>query len=58
MVVPFIYSATIFLGSMMYLLIKKRNPMWIAAFAGAIGAGGIAGEGLAGVLAAFVGLLG
>ena len=58
MVVPFIYSATIFLGSMVYLLIKKRNPLWIAAFAGAIGAGGIAGEGLAGVLAAFVGLLG
>jgi len=57
MVVPFIYSATIFMGSMAYLLIKKRNPLWIAAFAGAIGAGGIAGEGLAGVLAAFVGLL-
>ena len=58
MVVPYIYSVTIFLGSMAYLFIKRRNPLWIAAFAGAIGAGGIAGEGLGGVIAAFVGLLG
>jgi len=57
MVVPYIYSVTIFLGSMALLLIQKRNPAWVAAFAGAIGAGGIAGEGLAGVLAAGVGLL-
>ncbi len=55
MVVPYKYCVTIFLGSMAFLLIKKRNPAWILAFAGAIGAGGIAGEGLAGVLAAFVG---
>ena len=58
MVVPYIYSVTIFLGSMAFLFIKRRNPLWIAAFAGAIGAGGIAGEGLGGVIAAFVGLLG
>ncbi len=54
MVVPYKYCVTIFFGSMAFLLIKKRNPAWIAAFAGAIGAGGIAGEGLAGVIAAFV----
>jgi OPT family oligopeptide transporter len=57
MVVPYIYSVTIFFGSMALLLIQRRNPAWVAAFAGAIGAGGIAGEGLAGVLAAGVGLL-
>ena len=54
MVVPYKYCVTIFFGAMAFLLIKKRNPLWIAAFAGAIGAGGIAGEGLAGVIAAFV----
>jgi uncharacterized oligopeptide transporter (OPT) family protein len=41
-------------GSMDYLGIKRRNPAWILAFAGAVGAGGIAGEGLAGVFAATV----
>ncbi len=58
MVVPYIYSVTIFLSTMAFLFIKRRNPAWILAFAGAIGAGGIAGEGLGGVIAAFVGLLG
>lgn len=52
MVVPYQYCVSIFLGSMIYLGIKKKNPAWIAAFAGAVGAGGIAGEGLAGVFAA------
>ncbi len=54
MVVPYQYCVSIFLGSMVYLGIKKKNPAWILAFAGAIGAGGIAGEGLAGVFAATV----
>jgi hypothetical protein len=58
MVVPYIYSFSIFLGSMLYWALKKRNPAWTLAFAGAIGAGGIAGEGLAGVLAAIVSLFG
>lgn len=52
MVVPYQYCVSIFLGSMLYLAIKKKNPAFIVAFAGAIGAGGIAGEGLAGVFAA------
>jgi OPT family oligopeptide transporter len=49
MVVPYQYCVSIFLGSMLFLAIKKKNPAWILAYAGAIGAGGIAGEGLAGV---------
>lgn len=57
MVVPYIYSFSIFLGSMVYLVLHKRDPEWTARYAGAVGAGGIAGEGLAGVLAAFVSLL-
>ena len=52
MVVPYYYCVSIFLGSMLFLAIKKKNPVFIATFAGAIGAGGIAGEGLAGVIAA------
>ena len=54
MVVPYQYCVSIFLGSMLYLVIKLKNPAWILAFAGAVGAGGIAGEGLAGVFAATV----
>lgn len=57
MVVPYMYSFSIFLGAMLFWVIKKRNPAWILAYAGAIGAGGIAGEGLAGVAAALIGLL-
>ncbi len=57
MVVPYIYSFSIFLGSMVFLAVHKRDPEWTANYAGAIGAGGIAGEGLAGVLAAFLSLL-
>lgn len=49
MVVPYQYSFSIFLGAMLMLAIKRRNPAWILAFAAAIGAGGIAGEGLMGV---------
>jgi uncharacterized oligopeptide transporter (OPT) family protein len=54
MVVPYMYSFSIFVGSMIMLAIKKRNPAFIAAFAGAIGAGGIAGEGIAGVSTALL----
>ena len=57
MVVPYIYSFSIFVGSMIMLGIKKRNPAWILAFGGAIGAGGIAGEGLMGVIIAIWGAL-
>ncbi len=54
MVVPYQYCVSIFLGSMIYLGIKMKKPAWVLAFAGAIGAGGIAGEGLAGVFHATV----
>jgi len=57
MVVPYVYCFSIFLGSMIYLGIKKKNPAWILAFAGAIGAGGIAGEGIMGVGLAIWGAL-
>ena len=57
MVVPYYYCVSIFLGAMVFLAIRSKNPLWIATFAGAIGAGGIAGEGLAGVIAAVVGAL-
>ena len=57
MVVPYYYCVSIFLGSMMMLAIKKKNPLFIATFAAAIGAGGIAGEGLAGVFAALWGAI-
>ncbi len=54
MVVPYEYSFSIFVGSLIMLAIKSRNPAWIAAFGASVGAGGIAGEGLAGVSVAFV----
>ena len=57
MVVPYMYAFSMFLGSMVYWGIKKKNPKLMTDYAGAIGAGGIAGEGLIGVLAAGVGLL-
>lgn len=57
MVVPYMYAFSMFLGSMVYWGIKRKNPKAMADYAGAIGAGGIAGEGLIGVLAAGVGLL-
>jgi OPT family oligopeptide transporter len=57
MVVPYMYAFSMFLGSMLYAAIRAWRPKLMADYAGAIGAGGIAGEGLIGVLAAGVGLL-
>ncbi len=57
MLVPYGYCFSIFIGSMIMWGLKQKNPLWIAAFAGAIGAGGIAGEGLTGVLLAVWGAL-
>jgi hypothetical protein len=53
MVVPYEYSVSIFLGSMVLLAIRSARPAWVLAFAASVGAGGIAGEGLAGVSVAF-----
>lgn len=54
MIVPYMYSFSMFLGSMVYLTIKVKRPAWMENYSGAIGAGGIAGEGLVGVAAAIV----
>jgi uncharacterized oligopeptide transporter (OPT) family protein len=56
-VVPYIYSFSIFLGSAICWVLRKRDAQWANNYASAVGAGGIAGEGLAGVLAAVFGLL-
>jgi len=56
-VVPYIYSFSIFLGSVICWGLGKRDEKWAITYAAAIGAGGIAGEGLAGVMAAAFSLL-
>jgi len=56
-VVPYIYSFSIFLGSAICWVLRKRDAQWANNYASAVGAGGIAGEGLAGVLAAVFGRL-
>jgi len=52
MVVPAIYSISMFLGSMLHLYLKRRNPQWFEDYYAALASGGIAGEGLVAVLAA------
>ncbi|MFH2203032.1 MAG: OPT family oligopeptide transporter [Elusimicrobiota bacterium] len=54
MVVPAIYSVAILAGAVVYVIIEKKNPAWNEKYAASIGAGGIAGEGLVGVLAAIL----
>ncbi|MFH1724543.1 MAG: OPT family oligopeptide transporter [Elusimicrobiota bacterium] len=54
MVVPAVYSVSIFLGAAVFILIRSKSPEWIDNYAAAVGAGGIAGEGLIGVLAALL----
>ena len=58
MVVPAIYATSMFAGSTLYWIINKKNPDWIKNYASGIGAGGIAGEGLIGVLVATLVVLG
>lgn len=58
LIVPAIYSVSMFLGSFCMWLIDIRNPAWIEKYASSIGAGAIAGEGLVGVLVAILIVLG
>lgn len=58
MVIPAIYSVSIFLGSTTLWLISRKRQDWITDYAGSIGSGCIAGEGLVGVLCAFLAVSG
>jgi len=53
-VVPAFFSLSMFLGSMVKLLLKKRFPKWIETYSTPIAAGGIAGEATIGVLIAIL----
>ncbi|MFC1611845.1 OPT/YSL family transporter [Myxococcota bacterium] len=57
LIVPFLYSFTIFVGALLLVIVRSRRPAWAATFAVAIGAGAIAGEGITGILAALANLL-
>ncbi len=52
MILPAFYAATIFLGAAVQWGLARRAPGWIATYGVAVAAGGIAGEGLAGLTAA------
>ncbi len=58
MILPAFYAATIFAGALLQWGLNRRAPRWIAAYGVAVAAGGIAGEGLAGLTAAALRVMG
>lgn len=60
MILPAYYSVTMFLGAMLLVVLRWRAAEWLKRYGACIAAGGIAGEGLAGLVVAilvFTGLL-
>jgi uncharacterized oligopeptide transporter (OPT) family protein len=52
MIVPGYYCISMFLGSMALLVLQRTKPKWIETFYASIASGGIAGEGIMGVIVA------
>ncbi|MFC2076420.1 OPT family oligopeptide transporter [candidate division KSB1 bacterium] len=52
MIVPGYYCISMFLGSMALLILRQTKPKWTETFYASIASGGIAGEGIMGVLVA------
>ncbi len=60
MILPAFYAVTMFLGAMLLAALKWKAPGWLQRYGASVAAGGIAGEGLAGLAVAilvFSGLL-
>ena len=60
MILPAFYSVTLFLGAMLLAALQRWAPAWLKRYGASVAAGGIAGEGLAGLAVAilvFSGLL-
>ncbi len=54
MIIPAFYSVTLFAGSMILAVLMKKAPAWVERYGASIAAGGIAGEGIAGLTVALL----